>query len=259
MGERLVKSASRAFAVVELFARVRAPMRLKDVAAGLDHPVSSAAALLKTMTQQGYLSFDPKSRAYMPTARLPRLVSWISYDHFEEGTVAEAMQQVWRQAREGVVLATPVGIHLEYVRSLRGASEGVQFSIPPGTRRLLIQTGTGWQFLSLRPVAEALDIYERTMAAGALERRLFPVETFLQRLDSHRAIEIAFSRARDLLAPTAHWDGAMASILIETPPGHRPLALGVPGPTDRLERRLPEISEHLRAAAQHIRVAIKAS
>lgn len=174
----MVKSASRAFAVVELFARVRAPMRLKDVAAGLGHPVSSAAALLKTMTQQGYLSFDTKSRAYMPTARLPRLVNWISYDDFEEGVVAEAIQQLWAQSHEGVVLGTPVGIHLEYVRSLRGASEGVQFSIPLGTRRVLIQTGMGWQYLSLRPLAEAMNIYEQTMAAGALDRALFPRRGF---------------------------------------------------------------------------------
>jgi DNA-binding IclR family transcriptional regulator len=259
VGERLVKSASRAFAVIELFARVRAPLRLKDVAAGLGHPVSSAAALLKTMTQQGYLAFDPKSRAYMPTARLPRLVNWISYDDFEEGVVAEAMQQLWAQSHEGVVLGTPVGIHLEYVRSLRGVSEGVQFSIPTGTRRVLIQTGMGWQFLSLRPQAEALDVYRQTIAAGALDRASFPVERFLQQLESHRHLEITLSRARDLVAPTAHWDGAMASILIDTPPGHRPLALGIPGPTDRLERHLPEISAHLRAAAQHIRVAIRAS
>ncbi len=173
--------------------------------------------------------------------------------------VAEAMQQLWEQLQEGVVLATPVGIHLEYLRFLRGVRAGVQFSVPPGTRRLLIQTGTGWQFLSQRPVSEAINIYEQTMATGALDRALFPLEIFLERLDSHRVIDISFSRARDLLVPTAHWDGAMASILIETPSGHRPLALGVPAPTDRLERNLPQISEHLRAAAQHIRVAIAAS
>ncbi len=149
----------------------------------------------------------------MPTARLPRLFNWVSYDDFEEGVVAEAMQQLWAQSHEGVVLWAHLSVSIWNMSApARRSSEGVQLSIPTGTRRLLIQTGMAGSFSVCVPRAQALDVYRQTIAAGALDRASFPVERFCSSL---KVIAISKSRSPGRgtwRRHTAHWDGAMASI-----------------------------------------------
>src|SRR6201995_998841 len=73
MSGGLTKSARRVFDILELFRERQCPLRLKDVVDALGMPTSSAAALLKTMAQMNYLSFESASRAYLPTLRLSQL------------------------------------------------------------------------------------------------------------------------------------------------------------------------------------------
>ena len=255
MAEALVKSAARVFAILEQFDRVRRPQRLKEIAAALGDPVSSVAALLKSMTAQGYLSFELRTRCYVPTARLARIVSWVPFETFEQGVVGETMRILQKQTNEMVVLSAEAGIHVEYVQTVR-SSEGLQLYIAPGTKRLMVQTGAGWQFLNLRSRAHAIEIYDATIAGGELDERSFSRAAFLRSLDMHGSWDVSFTRARDLVAPTAHWDGAMVSLMIPVPPDHRPLALGVGGPAHRLERNLEHISRCLLAAQRGIRSAL---
>ena len=67
------KSAVRALRILEEFGAQKQPLRLKDVAINLHYPISSAAALLKSLVSCGYLSFDRNSRYYYPTDKLPAL------------------------------------------------------------------------------------------------------------------------------------------------------------------------------------------
>ena len=68
-----VKSAHRVFEILELFAEDRTPRRPVEVARQMHYPVSSTAALLRTMTACGYLAFEPRSRTYFPSVRLFQL------------------------------------------------------------------------------------------------------------------------------------------------------------------------------------------
>jgi hypothetical protein len=122
-----------------------------------------------------------------------------------------------------------------------------------------VQTSTGWQFLNLQTRAHALEVYDATIAAGVLDERSFSRDAFLQSLELHGSWDVSFTRARDLVAPTAHWDGAMVSLMIPVPEGHRPLALGVGGPAHRLEQNREYISNCLLSAQAGIRSALAAS
>ena len=255
MAEQLVKSAARVFAILEQFDRVRRPQRLKDIATGLGQPVSSTAALLKSMAAQGYLSFEPQTRSYLPTGRLAQIVSWVPFETFEQGIVAQVMRNLQQKTNEMIVLTVEAGLYIEYVQTVR-STEGLQLYIAPGTRRLMVQTNSGWQFLNLHPRSHAIEVYEATIAAGLLDGRSFSRDTFLQCLDTHSLSEVSFARARDLVAPTAHWDGAMVSLMIPVPEGHRPLILGVGGPAYRLEQNREHISNCLLSAQADIRAAL---
>lgn len=251
MPQQLVKSAARVFSILELFDRLRRPLRLKDIAGALGQPTSSTAALLKSIASQGYLSFDPATHAYLPTARLAKITNWVPFEAFEQGVVMDALRQLQRATGETAILAAQHGIHIEYEQTVN-ATEGMTLRIAAGTRRLTVQTGTGWLLLNNKPRAEAVATYEETIASGLLDRRRFSRAAFLACLDDHAGKLISFVKARDILIPTAHWGGGMISALIPVPAGHRPLALGVGGPADRLEANLESISKALSAAIRLI-------
>ena len=251
MSQHLVKSAARVFAILELFDRMRRPLRLKDIAGGLQQPTSSTAALLKSILLQGYLSFDPKTRAYMPTARLAKIASWVPFEEFEQGIVMDALKQLQRTTGETAILAVQHGIYVEYEQTVN-ATEGMTLRISPGTRRLTVQTGTGWLLLNKQSRAEAVAIYEETIASGQLDRRKFSRAAFLACLDDHADKVISFVKARDILIPTAHWGGGMISALIPVPQGHRELAFGIGGPAERLEANFEKSSEALLQAIKTI-------
>jgi len=91
MSDGLIKSAGRVFDVLELFRERQCPLRLKDVVDALGMPASSAAALLKTIAQKNYLSFESSSHAYLSTPKLSQLGEWV--------TPASARSPVpWRSA-----------------------------------------------------------------------------------------------------------------------------------------------------------------
>lgn len=251
-----IKSAMRVFEILEQFDRTRIPLRLTEIAQALNLPTSSTAALLKCMNAQGYLNFDSKERRYFPTARVSRLASWIQAQDFEQGVVFNALRNLQRLTNELVLLATPNGIYLEYVETLR-STEGIQLYVAPGTKRILVQTGTGWLFLSRRPRDEARAVYDSTVRAGEIDATKFSKWSYRDRLKDNRRRTISFVRARDLVLPVAHWGGGMVSILCPVPPGHRPLALCVGGPAERLEAKLPEISRYLKAQTANIARSIK--
>jgi DNA-binding IclR family transcriptional regulator len=240
----LVKSAARAFDLLEAFARTRRPMRLRELTEELGWPRSSLAELLKSMTAQGYLVFDRAGFLYRPSPRLAALVGWVEADRFEHSVVGAAMLRLRDATGEAVVLGTPNGIHLEYVETLR-ATEPIQLYIAPGTKRLMVQNIGGWMILARGTREEALAIYRQTVAEGELTAEEFSAEDLLRHLAEHRDADVAFSTARDYVRPTAHWGGALAAGLVPVPEGHRPLIIGIGGLADRLERKREMIESSL--------------
>src|ERR1700749_1509407 len=97
MSDTLIKSARRVFDILELFRERQCPLRLKDVVDALDMPTSSAAALLKTMAQMNYLSFESTSRAYLPTLRLSQLGGWVTPANYNGGPIQEVVGLIGRK------------------------------------------------------------------------------------------------------------------------------------------------------------------
>ena len=106
MSDALIKSARRVFDILELFRERQCPLRLKDVVDSLGMPTSSAAALLKTMAQLNYLSFESSSRAYLPTLRLSQLGGWVTQADYETGPIQEAVRRIGRKLGETILLGT---------------------------------------------------------------------------------------------------------------------------------------------------------
>jgi len=76
--ESAVKSAKRAFEILEAFSRHRRPLALKELLDELDYPASSGSALMKSLVALGYLDYDGERRTYFPTMRIAALGSCIA-------------------------------------------------------------------------------------------------------------------------------------------------------------------------------------
>jgi DNA-binding IclR family transcriptional regulator len=253
MKEVDVKSARRVFEIVELFGRRKQPLRLKHIVEALDSPHSSIDALLKCMTHLGYLSFDQRTHCYTLTGRLASITSWSRADDFETDVVEEVMRDIQKQSDELVLLAAESGIYTEYIKSYRALGEGMQLFIAPGTKRILVQGGAGTLFLRNKTADEIADIYRRTLKAGDITTENYPLFRLMSELENSRDKDIIFVTARQVVAPTAHWGGALISMQLPVPQGHRELVICIGGPAERLQARLEFLSGILRAGRERIR------
>jgi DNA-binding IclR family transcriptional regulator len=245
MQQYRVKSAARTLEILEFFSERRAPARLSEISETLGYPVSSVTALLRTLVAMGYMDFDARTHRYHPAPRLSRLTAWMDAGGFEQTVLLDAVHKLRDRVQEPVVVAAPDGLHMEYFISLH-RYEGTNTHIKTGARRLMIQNGIGWLLLSRAPVAEARLIYGRTIAKGLFDPALFSEAEYLSLLTEYREKRVSVLHAKDLFEPTAHWNASMISILIPLPDGHhRPLGVGVHGPTHRIIEKREMIKDQL--------------
>ena len=102
----IVKSAARAFEVLELFRELKRPLRVRDVAEQLGYPSISASGLLNTIADLGYISYDRDKHAYFPTLRFLVLGEWFHKDYFHNDGLFDLLSSVADQTKETVWVTT---------------------------------------------------------------------------------------------------------------------------------------------------------
>ena len=240
MSDGLIKSARRVFDILELFRERQCPLRLKDVVDALDMPTSSAAALLKTMAQMNYLSFESTARAYLPTPKLSQLGGWVDSASYEGGPIHDAVGRIGRKLGETILLGTATDIYVEIVDILR-AREPLQYFTYVGTRVLLVHSGLGWPLLSDLRDEEIARIYRRTIRQKKMERGL----SSLNRLE--KGIEQVRRDGYCLSHGMVTRGVGVVGMRVPTPANHRRLAIGLAGPQERIEKNLSKILAAFRA------------
>ncbi len=240
MPDGLIKSARRVFDILELFRERQCPLRLKEVVDALGMPTSSAAALLKTMAQMNYLSFESTSRAYLPTPRLSRLGGWVTTASYEDGPIQEAVRRIGRKLGETILLGTATDIYVEIVDIVR-AREPLQYYTHVGTRVLLVHSGLGWPLLGQLRNEEIARIYRRTVAQRKLQRGLTSLNRLEKEIEQVRRDGYCLSRGMVTRGV------GVVGMVVPTPTKHRRLAIGIAGPQERIEKNLPKILAAFRA------------
>ncbi len=240
MSDGLTKSARRVFDILELFRERQSPLRLKDVVDALDMPTSSAAALLKTMAQMNYLSFESNSRAYLPTPKLSQLGDWVTPARYEGGPIQEAVRRIGRKLGETILLGTMTDIYVEIVEILR-AREPLQYVTHVGSRVLLVHSGLGWPLLSELRDDEIVRIYRRTVRQKKIERGLSSLDRLKGGIEQVRRDGYCLSHGMVTRGV------GVVGMKVPTPVGHRRLAIGIAGPQERIEKNLTKILAAFRA------------
>lgn len=145
----VVKSAARAFGVIEIFVREKRPLHAREIQLALNIPASSAIALVKSLTQLGYLRFDRCARMYVPTLRVAMLGDWLRRDALASDGVLAAMRRLNAATGETVFLSTPNDVSMQVTHILPGRRP-VVLTVNPGMVVSMTDSAVGVAFLASR-------------------------------------------------------------------------------------------------------------
>lgn len=117
MGAKIVKSAGRIFEILELFNREQRPMPAIEISDKLGYPLASTHEILKTMVQLGYFTYGTPKWAYIPSAKLPELVSWVQDQVPEDQRLHLFMEALNKESLETVQLARRTWAQVKIIKS----------------------------------------------------------------------------------------------------------------------------------------------
>jgi DNA-binding IclR family transcriptional regulator len=158
-----VKSAARAFRIVEFFAEVRRPARANEIASRLAFPQSSTSVLLNSLVRLGYLDHDITAHTYFPSLKMAILGSWLDQGHFRDGSIMRMLETLSEETGYAISLATRSGIHVRYIHTIQGKLPG-SLHIPASIRRYTVWSAAGIALLSDTPEPEIRTLVRRTRA-----------------------------------------------------------------------------------------------
>jgi len=250
LAESSIKSARRVFEVLEYFDRIRAPISLSEICRQFDYPPSSGSGLLKSLVQLGYLEYDKRSRTYLPTMRIALLGSWVATDLFGGLSILSLMEDLRDATSETVVLATRSDLQTQYVHVVH-SEEALRFAVSPGTLRPLVRSGFGRLLLSAETDAIVETTVRRIDALRAPREAKIDQRELMSELQTIR--RQGFSACESRITPGVRTMGVM---LPPTPYG-RMFAIGIGGPSARIEARSEANLKFLRKAVKTFGGAVK--
>lgn len=233
---KLVKSASRAFEILELLDDVRKPITVMELADALGYPQSSTSALLSSMVAMGYLVYEPHKRTYMTSSRVALLGSWVNEPFFEEGKVISMMKSLYARFGLTVALGMRNGHSVQYIHILQPA-EGVH--MPIGYSIPMAICAGGRAMMALMSSEEATRVALRHNAETTRPGTAIQVRELHEHLEQVR--REGYAATYDLLFR----GGAMIAACLPQIEGQRQMVLGLGGPADTVRPREPEIAQAL--------------
>ena len=160
MADEGVKSARRVFEIFEYFKEQQRELSVAEIAQHCGFPQSSTSALMRTMTDIGYLHFDRRSRTYRPTPRLPLLVNWVSNRLFRGDRVLHLMEDLSAATGETIILGAENGMHVRYIHVIEAT----------GPLRLHAIAGQSRPYATSAVGLALLSTWERRRVAGFIRR-----------------------------------------------------------------------------------------
>jgi DNA-binding IclR family transcriptional regulator len=234
-GVRVVKSAGRAFEVLELFRRERGQLSATEIGQALGYPKSSANALLKSLVSLGYLVLDASSLRYFPSLSVTRLGDWIPSVVLAAGDAFEVMAEVHAATQETVTLSVQTDLSVSFVKVIPGTFP-ISLRMKEGLVAPLFGSAVGTAILSRFPDEEIESLIGR--ANSRTRRKSEWVDATAVMRNVSEARQKGFTVFYDAVFPDT---GAIA-VPFPSPVEGFPMAIGVGGLRDRIRRN--EIAIH---------------
>lgn len=230
-GERKSRSgsATRALDVLELFGRLRCPLRAIDIARMLDLHPSTVNQLLKTMVESAHLAFDANGKTYLPSPRLAEFGAWIAENSGPGWQLRALVNDLHDRTGMAVAVSMPNDLFMQIMEiACEDGHVGER-----GMRISLFGSITGSAYLATLDDAEILRLAVRDRV---------PEEEFPAVLAAVASIR------RDGYADGTSASKSLWSIAM---PLHAqnlsvPIVLGMAGPAKSVRRKRPEYCEAMR-------------
>ena len=242
---------ARAFKVLEYMDHLQRPVGLTELVEQLDMPRSSAAALISTMVRLGYLSHDRSSRTYMPTARVAELGRWVDLQLLgrDQHAFIPLIAELRHRLDETVVLGTPNDLYVQYIH-VDLAERPVLYYVKTGAQREMCRSAVGWSLLMSSTDAEIERLVRRHNASKDLAASPVDTRELIGRIKAARQGGYAFSKH------TVMPGSGMVAMPVPRVAHSRPIAIGVGGPVERLEEKLPLVVAALRETVEQFSVVL---
>ena len=243
MDSGMVKSANRVFDLLELFERVRRPLRVGEIAERLGIPQSSVSMLLRTMVARGYMEFDAQLRTYCPSVRVAFLCGWTTRRQGAGASVHDAMRRLSSETGETVLLGRQSGNMLQYL-SVIESSHALRLLVASGIVRPMHRTAIGIMLMSRmddEQIGRLLRRYNAEADTGEPPAR--PAEIL-------REVELARRQGYYESASLATPGAGVIATLMATPIRGQWLGIGTGGPVARLHARRKKLLAAVLAVAQ---------
>ena len=224
-----VKSAARAFRIMEYFDEIRRPARANEIAVRLALPQSSTSVMLNSLVRLGYLDFDRHDHTYLPSLRISVLASWRDSGRFRDVSLNAFIERLAHETGLSVGVSRLSGIYVQYFQVLNSAANE-ELRIKLSTRFYAAWSAVGIVLLARMSDERIKSIVHSTRAESTRAVQRINVTDVLEHVAAARRQHYFFDRG--LVAPQA---GAIAMRLPASITGESPsTALSVFGPVDQI-------------------------
>ena len=233
--EKLTKnnqSVEKTLRIIETLARAPEPLRLSQVAEGVDMPLSTVLRMLTTLIDCGYAyQEDSEMKRYGLTMRFT-LIGQMVADHFSIRNVAHAyLQKLSQQCGESCCLAIEDNQRVRYLDVVEASKSLITIRQRVGGSAPMHCTGSGKLFLSRYPEAELAEFIQKHGLASLTSHTLTTAEELRYDMETVRKNGYAVDDeeceigVRCLAAPVYDSIGQMIA------------TVSVSGPISRMNRR----------------------
>lgn len=242
----VVKSAGRAFEVLELFRVERRQLTAAEIGQALGYPKSSTNALLKSLASLGYLVLHPRTLRYFPSLSVTRLGDWIPAAVLAAGDAFAIIAEVHAATQETVTLTVQNDLSVNFLKVIPGTFP-ISLSMTEGFVAPLFSTAVGTAILTQLPDEEIAALAARANARARRRTEKVDLEAVLRTVREAR--QRGFAVLYDAVFPDT---GAIAVPFPSRVEGF-PMAIGVGGLRDRMRRNERAILKSIRSAmSRHI-------
>lgn len=245
MSEAQVKSATRAFEMLEYFKLSQQARSMSELATDLGYPKSSTTVLLKTLVKMGYLNYDRSRRVYFPTPKVTALGDWVPRALFGSGKVLDVLNDVHALTHEGLFIAVKNDVYLQYLKT-RDSLHALRFHIDEGTVRPITRSAAGWVLLSAMPDDKIENMVRRSNIATGDPAKHISLSDAYAEIAKIRKMGYGWAEGMPFQG------GATLAVLLPIQIQEQPVALALGGVAERIKQNFDRYLAILREAALSI-------
>ncbi|WP_144635264.1 IclR family transcriptional regulator [Bordetella genomosp. 13] len=236
-----VKTALRVIEIIEIYAREKRPLSLSELARLSEVPVSSCLALIRTLTDLGYLYETGRRQGYYPTSRLLAMAQSIARADPVLDRVYPRLAALREATQETVVFAKLDGEGRVVYLDVLDSPHTIRYVAMAGEFREAHANSLGKALLStMAPEARQALLARRPMTRYN-ERTLVTVDAI--------EAELARSRERGWFANISESIQDVGAVAWPVALSGEHYAISIGGPVQRIEPRQEEYARLLRQAA----------